>query len=1652
MGNPYQDALAESIDYLIKNRVDKLDRDKTITATIVTCLNSLTQEYKVEYNNGMFTAYAPEGSSYRQNQMVYVLVPEGDFTKKKMIIGAASTTAGDNNITFVSSLLNDYNTIGDNVIEDRNNIYPLGLHSYLKTDYQLFYSRQLGYDAPDEKQLYIDIDKFNNYLKEAEALLIEASFQTRLPKSHRVAKKGRYGISFVLAFQNQDQPDSRDPNVIKYITYTLDSNNMTGNPFLYERLTDQYVIYPIDAKNFLWVESILAFSEGFVDESDYKQDELWGADIFVRDLEMYGLRKIDSSNGDYRLKVVTPKGATFKTVTPSESLVAYGQTTYQINEEISDKTTYYWFIQDDRVNATSEYWHAYGGAGWKYLKDKGNSKEIITTGVENRAYENKYLCVAVYKDSVILKDYFILYNEASKRDIAITSDLGLKFSFDRGKPVLTCLVDGKSSNFSDTRPDEFHSFAWSKKNNDGSITLFNESLDDLKEQYNKGLEEGIGYSALTNLSNKIRDMEGVEVDKNVLKYPVKNIDISATFSCSLYLKDTADEDFYYAGSADITLVNEGAAVPNEYYILIENGEQVFQYSESGVSPASERYSDPLEILPLKCHFFDPAGLEVNPETYSVTWKVPLESTLIVTPKEGMIVNPATQLQEYYPYPDYLLEIEENFDYQALLNQLTCIVTYDGVEYTRMTELSFIKVGDNGTNGTDFVTKINEIDAKLNNEPLTLQKDSAGNYNFNTGQPASSAVLKFELFNRGTLVSALEQSSVTWSVQGGASYTRNLEVSSLEDGARVIWNQNKEIKVSSPRTNLIVKGSTTWESQQHYAFYPIPVVTYPDINAITNRVRFDKQYLLKQVLYNADGRNPLFNKNQGIAFIIEGGGGASVTLRVSGGKDDNSETAPFKITPDREDNKGNDTVTIIPDETGKYMCYVIPDLIYTGEFSNNVVHGEVSGLNISFDVPIQFMLNTVGLASLNAWDGNHIEINEDGNYILAPQIGAGIKTPDNRFTGIVMGKASTYDGKEYYGEGESIGLLGYADGQQSIWLDAKTGNATFGLPEVDLRDNSNRYREGRIELRPGGESRIGRWRFGSRNLYYMQKDGKEVDPDRPYSGHRVKDATMSVPHDSEGVLLGANPAYISVKGRRLYESDGIDFNAANCRIDPGDTFEIELNPDSMSSFSIFRHYMKGSSWDRYPVVGINNKGQFYANALEHEENAMGIGLIGAFGQRASSGVYRGQEFLHDGNTAFKFFIPVQGEGVLYISGGTRIDNEYSKEISLHGKKISLMTSLNSSFPETNDKITIDPQGFFLGRVGESGTHIDFHTAGTSTLQVVGAYTEEYKSTFTSNVASTFIQTIKGSMTTTVNQGITLNGDYGLTAHIKQNVTVDSFNSLSMTQTGGSGGKLSIESNGQIYAGNNTNNFTLNGGQSPSVLNTYGFTINNESNGILFNIKGNNGFKVEGNGVTWTTVPEGGGSGFFALRSPGYGSISTVESQGNRGIQIDPWLFTKNLGVTEKLTAQKIEVGSGGLMSTGQIETRDKNIVAYGTGDVYANWENGGTSLMTHHKMTVNDGSNDPHGIRDWTNGKVKVAKDAADAAKSAADRAQQTADSKADKNHSHTISWESITGKPSIPNANDFVKTGEYNAHLAEYRSNMSLLNSLSARVSALESK
>ena len=1331
-----QDSILKAIDAITKTRIDKLQLDKTVTAEIIKCTNALSREYKCSYNGGNITAYAAEGATYTNGQSVYVLIPQSDMTKRKTIVGISSAKEDDENISFVSSALSDYNLIGKNVINDKKNIQPVGLHSYKKEEYFLLYDYATRNDS-SRNYVNIEIEELNNNLKQAEALMIEASFQTRLPKAHKLSQDGVYGLQFVLAFADRDKTDKNGKPAIKYISYVIDSNNMTGNPFRFSSWSEQYQIYPIDIENFLYIDSILFYEKDFIEKDNINMANSWGADIFLKDIEVYPLKKIDAVSGNYKLSLSMPQGSTFRGNTSEDQLDIVAKVTEKNVNNLSDNTTFYWFKEDNRVVSDSDNYQMYGGAGWAWLKNKGNNYTLYTDATENRAYENKYLCVAVYKESVILKTYFVIYNESARRDITISSSLGAKFSFDRGKPVLTCMIDGKSEKFEEGKPnshaDSLFRFIWSKIDEYNNTTTFIETYAELEKKYEELKKTpGVSYHDLSALKNQMLALQGVSWERNVLNYPISQIDNNARFKCSVYLKDTPDGEEYSIGSAEILLQNENAASPTDYYITIENGDQVFQYSESGVSPDDERYTDPLKVNPLICHFFDPAGLEVNKETYDVKWVVPLENSMIVVPTKSMIMNNANNKIEWYIEEIFPLEIANDYDYQALNNQVTAIVSYKNQEYKQDTTLLFTKIGENGTNGTDIVAKISPRLKTTNNELLAIVTGKGDAcYNDIAPTPLTSQInlpLQFDLYQRNTKL-ALDKKP-KWSIAGASNQSKFLYNPDTQT-SQLGWSQEKTERKFRYQ---IVKADIEYENNNYYAFYPMPVIEYN--NAGNLHIGLDKTTTLKSITYNADGRNPLYNKNQFIELNISGdkeyyivwtaeGGEPRVANKTTKVYESNPRNAAFTLLLDNKEKEGSSI--IVPAENNVNKVYILPDNIYTGEYTNNLVHAAIytskeiyqNGGNTICDVyvPIYMSLNVYGLKSLNAWDGNHVEINEDENYVLAPQIGAGKKDTNNKFTGILMGTSQTYDQKE-----EQVGLLGYSKGKQSIWLDADSGNAIFGLPEQQASANNN-FTEGRIELIPGGESKIGQWRIGSRAMYNMTIPDAEgdsftgVEPIKPYTDYAVKGAQIAIPQEAQGIILNANPAYASYKGKPLFKTNSkIDFDNANAAIREGDSFEVEIDPSKDSAFSIYRHtkWDKGvltNDWHRYPLVGINAQGQFYTNAIENEESSMGIGKIGAFGTAAADGEYVGAQFGYDNTNLFKFFISKDGEEgtisrTLFLTAGTNKTNEYSRPLSMNFKSINLYASNSSDSQISDYRMNLSTSGLSLGQKDKTFLDLTF----------------------------------------------------------------------------------------------------------------------------------------------------------------------------------------------------------------------------------------------------------------------------------------------------------------------------------------------------------
>ena len=119
----------DAVNTIAKDEVYAAKNDATIDAEIKSVVNIDIGQYKVSYQGNVFDAYSSDPlSTYKAGEQVYVLVPQGDFSKRKVILGRS---AYKNNTTFQDQqdMTNFYIEKGPNWITDW---YQLGHDSPLQ--------------------------------------------------------------------------------------------------------------------------------------------------------------------------------------------------------------------------------------------------------------------------------------------------------------------------------------------------------------------------------------------------------------------------------------------------------------------------------------------------------------------------------------------------------------------------------------------------------------------------------------------------------------------------------------------------------------------------------------------------------------------------------------------------------------------------------------------------------------------------------------------------------------------------------------------------------------------------------------------------------------------------------------------------------------------------------------------------------------------------------------------------------------------------------------------------------------------------------------------------------------------------------------------------------------------------------------------------------------------------------------------------------------------------------------------------------------------------------------------------------------------------------------------------------------------------------
>lgn len=1056
----YEEKLCEAMEYIAEKAVQNASYDKTIQATVIRCEDELLGQYKVRYQDSTFYAYATNTEiTYSANTLVYILVPGNDMGNTKTILGTVKKLGSDY-ITLVES---GYELVGVNCILSEE---EYGLCSYKGEQHLVIYDKKLG----EENKIIIDNVGAREYFKELTAVETKATFKTALPQEQQY--RGSYGVVFYLDFK-----DNATGSIVTR-RYELDINDIEGEPYKLSSAREQTDESELDGANFIEISKIEIFCK------DFPIEDLEGEhanDIFISKLGVTGIKMISQELLDTQyLTILTPDGYIFLNEhLDSEEKTLEAQLRIKgkvINSNLST-IKYYWFVENAKVTRYDDRYNEYGGGGWaclnEYTADENGQKDwkpskyqLKVTKGQNPAQITRYKCVAIYNGLIISRIQEIK-NLSSKINVEIVSDSGNQFYYDNGTPTLTCLVDGEEN--------KNYTYTWATIDNDNAYNVLEDTVIENAE-YNTAATAYNGLIAEINAGTKLAAASQEELNSyltiiekydkiqrvennKIHKIQMNEVINFKTFKCSVYNGEL------YLGTASITLTNS-LQKKDEYKLVINNGTQVFKYNEAGVSPTSPSLVTPMVLQPLSFTLFDPAGIEVDTaaiDLNQVEWHVPQEDTMVSA--SGRYGEPTIVDGKgvYYNIAEFNYEIANRFNIDKDDNNIQLIMNYKDVLLSAETNFSFIKEGEPGTNGTEFTCKIVANDVNNDNSIQPVITNGQLNYSIHGD---SRQWFKVQLWESGISEPIFEypmpedkkEEYLKLNIEMKWSILRNqyAGTSDVDESSIVLINENngyftyKANQLSKSPAN-IVKCIITYNEMDYYAL--IPVIVIETVGSYTVQLKEGTGF--KNVLYTTDGQNPSYSDEEPFELKVttetkpkDGGFIEDVTTTLNNNYGVNYSWSTISSIKQKEGTDWNIkeqnllTLKEVANEPNK--IFVKPPKTYNGECVTTAVMCVVTKKENdapvgTIHIPIHMSLNRYGNAAINGWDGNSISIDKDGNgVILAPQVGAGKKENDNSFTGVLMGEVKEGDRAT-----KDVGLFGYAGGVRTIFLDAKTGMATFG---------------------------------------------------------------------------------------------------------------------------------------------------------------------------------------------------------------------------------------------------------------------------------------------------------------------------------------------------------------------------------------------------------------------------------------------------------------------------------------------------------------------------------------------------------------------------------------------------------------------------------
>lgn len=1065
-----ENAIVQAIQIIADKKIAQAGYDKTIKGVINKVLDKTKGKYQIKYQDSLFEAFSTSAKvQYVKDQQVSVLIPGNDWDRIKTILGGVDIKA--TNYQQVPIVSQGYNKIGTSGTSLKKNIE---LSSYVGDTGTVIDLVNQGYITLN------NTNNFINYVKKGNGIALGMKVRTALADGQI---GGDYGLRFYLKFND----NVNKTEVIK--PFEVNIKDVIGHPYLLTSDTIvETLIKDIDIQNFKGIDSIQAYCIGFPENID----KINIKDIFISDVFINGASVLsDQDLNGYVLHIdYSEKGNIIeKNSTASIPFAAQLKVDGKITTQ---DVKYYWFRQNATVfKGDKGKYSGYAGDGWEclnyytgdsfvaktdnifYFKNgqPNSNAEKIDIQKNNTAYApqkvTKILCVAVYDNknwitgqaqvinnnasniTIVTKQVIETYDQDDKKWVTGNLDNPVKtiYYLDNGTPTLICNTDLTGSGIS---------YSWSVKPARGSAiskianSTDNNNYNTYKSAYKFQIDKANGmaksskdsYIKTTTYINAINNWNNIKnkerINANVYyNFPIKSISEYSTVSCAV------TQNGVYKGTASIVLYNK-TELEGMYSLNLENGTQVFQYDGKGNSPASPQREKPIQIIPLTFTLIDNEGKEISHEQIknngSIKWIIPNTQTLLKSNGNGdpdsgggatdLTVTRATLplLAKYYDVysnkDSFNYTIENQYDTKKDINYIWLHVKYKDMQFDAYTNFTFPKDGDPGTNGTDYVAKLvpNTGSDRVyisDKAPFVIFDDNG----------ADVTNLKFQLYNNSVITNL---SANYWTCPPVTTSTAGADTKSSRGSSYLTQNGNwskpklsvsgktlANIQIDKP-VNIIRAQHGTGQDQNDLKYFAeCPICTEFVTNA-NYRLKIKPKTGFQYVVYSEDGTRPDYDNNLPFEIIVQHFDGTYWNI------DSTNRTCDWyaigNITPSSISN--SKTATFKPKD------------IFDGSDLSSAIVCEVSGIG-RIHVPIYMILNRYGHSALNGWDGNSIQLNANGDTILAPQIGAGKKqSEDNTFTGILMGDVKTANSID-------TGIMGYDHGARSIFMDAKTGNAIFG---------------------------------------------------------------------------------------------------------------------------------------------------------------------------------------------------------------------------------------------------------------------------------------------------------------------------------------------------------------------------------------------------------------------------------------------------------------------------------------------------------------------------------------------------------------------------------------------------------------------------------